>query len=67
MSFRQGTHLSAHKKIHQKLNYWIDLKVIMEKIAENQKVEENFTVFSDVMLPVIRNVQEIPVLPSLFL
>ena len=39
----------------------------MEKIAENQKVEENFTVFSDVMLPVIRNVQEIPVLPSLFL
>ena len=67
MSFRQGTHLSAHKKNHQKITYCIDLKVFMEKLAKDKAIEENAVILGEFLLPEFKCIQEIPVLPSLFL
>ena len=66
MSFRQGTHLSAHKKVHQKPNCPISLKFLLEKLSESACVEEASTIQEGIFLPEIETFQLVSVLPNIF-
>lgn len=66
MSFRQGTHLSAHKKLHQKKTY--DLNI--QKLLENSWCQEYYDDMSvknpDYKLPAFIHVPSLAPLPSVF-
>ena len=66
MSFRQGTHLSSHKKIHQKPHYQVSAKALIEKLWENQRMDEDSTVQESILLPDILACLQVSVLPNIF-
>lgn len=66
MSFRQGTHLSSHKKVHQKTNFLLNIKALLEKIAEEASSDEEISNYKEIILPEITSFPGLPVLPSIF-
>ena len=66
MSFRQGTHLSAHKKLHQKGEWSINYAAVTKLVVGfRQGLEENGTP-CEVVLPEICGADFTTILPSLF-
>ena len=63
-SFRQGTHLSAHKKLHKSSNWRLDLFSLMAKNEERLISENKKTVAECIILPCFRTINELPVLPK---
>lgn len=66
MSFRQGTHLSAHKKLHQRGEWTLSLEGLMRKLSEFGEYEENSLQLEPVSLPGFCNSRRVATLPSLF-
>lgn len=67
MSFRQGTHLSAHKKLHQSGDWTINLQVISKELASlGYPLDEESVKTQVIVLPVFKSSTIFSVLPSLF-
>lgn len=66
MGFRQGTHLSAHKKLHQKGEWSISYSVLTKLVVSFRQGLEEFGTSCEVDLPGLARPESIPILPSLF-
>ena len=66
MSFRQGTHLSAHKKMHQKGEWTLNFQRLLEKLSEFPCFDEKFGQSGQIILPKIIGPCKLSALPSLF-
>jgi hypothetical protein len=66
MSFRQGTHLSAHKKMHQKGDWTLNFERLLEKISEFTYLEGKLNQSEQIILPKIVGPCKLSALPSLF-
>ena len=66
MSFRQGTHLSAHKKTHQNSKFIVDLVQITRKLADFTSFTEKPELTQEINLPLLSPGVEVMRLPSLF-
>ena len=66
MTFRQGTHLSAHKKMHQKKDFSNAFIVLCEGINKLWKQTEENTENQEIRLPKIEETKGKTSLPSLF-
>jgi hypothetical protein len=66
MSFRQGTHLSAHKKLHQKGEWSINFSVLIKLLVSHRQGLEGQTSSEPVVLPELKASDFATILPSLF-
>ena len=66
MSFRQGTHLSAHKKTHQKGIFIVDLVQITKILADSTRFKGDSEPAQEINLPLLSPEVKIMRLPSLF-
>jgi uncharacterized Zn-finger protein len=64
-SFRQGTHLSAHKKTHESTYPNFSVCSLLLKLSQNNYLGEQIQTDS-VALPLLQEINYIPNLPSLF-
>lgn len=73
MSFRQGTHLSAHKKMHMRGEWTISLESLLRKLSQMNDFEDNLLQNTNILglsqpiiLPTFNNSEKVLSLPSLF-
>lgn len=66
MSFRQGTHLSVHKKLHLKGQWTISLQALTKQLTCFSHSLEEQLANVEVILPIFKNSTDFTVLPSLF-
>ena len=66
LSFRQGTHLSAHKKTHMVQYNSIENEYLTKKISEMAFADEKHIFSMEIFLPILQEEISVPVLPSIF-
>lgn len=66
MSFRQGTHLSSHKKTHQKTDFVLSFNALTRKLADLDLTSEYSELGVEIDLPRLDAEAKVQNLPSLF-